>query len=286
MNNPVKRILPAYEVDMGGIPLLQPLPTQAVDQIDPFLLIHHHNSEVKAGSDPYNSGVGPHPHRGFSPVTFIYQGDVHHRDSRGNSSVIKAGGIQWCDMGMGMVHSERPSAELCASGGQQEIIQLWVNLPLRLKMMAPQYLACQAEEMPSLPGHPNARLATGSQAGINGPLKTAFAVESAFGSLEPHVPLSLVTKPSHNALLYLLSGSGRLVGHGLVQATEMVDLKEGEMEFVPSEPSKFLYVSAPPIGERVESYGPFVMSNQSEIMAAMRDYQMGKMGFLVERDLG
>jgi len=271
---------------MGGIPLLQPLPTQQVDQVDPFLLIHHHNSAVKAGSDPYNSGVGPHPHRGFSPVTFIYQGDVHHRDSRGNSSVVKAGGIQWCDMGMGMVHSERPSAELCASGGQQEIIQLWVNLPSRLKMMMPQYLACQADEMPSLPGHPHARLATGSQAGHIGPLKTAFAVDSAFGSLESNVSLNLETKPGHNALLYLLSGSGRLVGHGLVQATELVDLKEGELEFIPSEPCKFLYVSAPPIGDRVESYDPFVMTNQSEIMAAMRDYQMGKMGFLVERDLG
>ena len=286
MNNPVKRILPAFQVDMGGIPLLQPLPTQAVDQVDPFLLIHHHNSEIKAGSDPYNSGVGPHPHRGFSPVTFIYQGDVHHRDSRGNSSVIKAGGVQWCDMGMGMVHSERPSAELCASGGQQEIIQLWVNLPSRLKMMAPQYLACQADEMPSLPDHPHARLATGTQAGLKGPLKSAFAVDSAFGHLEANVPLRLETKSGHNALLYLLSGSGRMVGHGLVQATELIDLKEGELEFVPAEPCKFLYVSALPIAERVESYGPFVMSNQSEIMAAMRDYQMGKMGFLVERDLG
>ncbi|MFM1898348.1 MAG: hypothetical protein RL577_588 [Bacteroidota bacterium] len=286
MNNPVKRILPAYQVDMGGIPLLQPLPTQHVDQVDPFLLIHHHHSAVKAGSDPYDSGVGPHPHRGFSPVTFIYQGDVHHRDSRGNSSVIKAGGIQWCDMGMGMVHSERPSAALCAAGGQQEIIQLWVNLPARLKMMAPQYLACQADEMPSLPGHPEAKLASGAQCGLHGPLQTAFAVESAFGTLASGVSLGLDAKPGYSTLLYLLSGAGRLVGHGLVQATELVDLKEGLMEFVPSEPCKFLWVSAPPIGERVESYGPFVMSNQSEIMAAMRDYQMGKMGFLVERDLG
>jgi len=104
--------------------------------------------------------------------------------------------------------------------------------------------------------------------------------------LEANVPLRLETKSGHNALLYLLSGSGRMVGHGLVQATELIDLKEGELEFVPAEPCKFLYVSALPIAERVESYGPFVMSNQSEIMAAMRDYQMGKMGFLVERDLG
>ncbi|MFZ9754810.1 MAG: pirin family protein [Bacteroidia bacterium] len=283
--NPVLRILPAYSVDMGGIPIWQPLPTQAVDQIDPFLLLHHHSSVVKPGSDPYNSGVGPHPHRGFSPVTFIYQGDVHHRDSRGNSSVVKAGGLQWCDMGMGMVHSERPSAALCEQGGPQEIIQLWVNTPAAHKMDAPVYIALQAADMPSLPGHPQARLASGQQCGIEGPLKSAYPIQAAFGDLEAGVVLELAVAEQEQSFLYILAGSGRIEGHGLVEAQDLVQLKPGAFRLFPADSMRFLWVSAKPIAERVESYGPFVMTNQSEIMAAMRDYQMGKMGFLVERDM-
>ena len=102
---PVVRALPAYEVMMGDHPLKQPLPTQSVDQIDPFLLIHHHAIQISAGTDRWNAGVGPHPHRGFSPVTFMWSGGVHHRDSRGNNSVVDDGGVQWIDAGLGIIHS-------------------------------------------------------------------------------------------------------------------------------------------------------------------------------------
>ena len=97
---------------MGGIPVLQPLPTFKVEQIDPFLLLHHASATVPAGIRPNDAGVGPHPHRGFSPVTFVFKGDVHHRDSRGNSQIVSAGGVQWMNAGMGIIHSEVPSIML------------------------------------------------------------------------------------------------------------------------------------------------------------------------------
>ena len=122
---------------MGGIPVLQPLPTTSVERIDPFLLLHHHAGMVEPGNHPRMVGVGPHPHRGFSPVTFIFKGDVHHRDSRGNSSIVKAGGVQWMNAGMGIIHSERPSKEFAEKGGEQEIIQLWINTPAAQKMKEP-----------------------------------------------------------------------------------------------------------------------------------------------------
>ena len=91
----VSHILYAEEVDMGGMPVRQPLPTQNVEAIDPFLLLHCGTIDVPEDIDPKHAGVGPHPHRGFSPVTFVFEGAVHHRDSRGNSSIIGAGGTQW-----------------------------------------------------------------------------------------------------------------------------------------------------------------------------------------------
>ena len=154
---PVVRALPAYEVMMGDHPLKQPLPTQSVDQIDPFLLIHHHANHMPAGTDRWNAGVGPHPHRGFSPVTFMWSGGVHHRDSRGNNSVVDDGGVQWMDAGLGIIHSERPPAKLAEEGGMQEIIQIWINTPSARKMDEPNYIPLQKDEMPKVPGHPDLR---------------------------------------------------------------------------------------------------------------------------------
>jgi hypothetical protein len=133
---------------MGGMPIRQPLPTQEVEQIDPFLLLHHANIKVPTHVEPDHAGVGPHPHRGFSPVTFIFKGGVHHRDSRGNDSVIYEGGAQWMNAGMGVIHSERPPVDIHERGGRQEIIQLWINTPAANKMDEPKYVPISGEETP------------------------------------------------------------------------------------------------------------------------------------------
>jgi hypothetical protein len=283
---PVLRALPAHEVMMGNIPLKQPIPTQSIDQISPFLLIHHHTAEVLEGADKWNAGVGPHPHRGFSPVTFIWQGGVHHRDSRGNNSVVGAGGVQWMDVGLGIVHSERPPAQLCESGGTQEIIQIWINLPKSHKMMEPVYLPFQKEELPAVADHPDLRITSGSPipGGPKGPLRGAYAVASMHGHTTTE-PLTFEVKDGENGLFYFLSGGGSLHRYGLVEEHMLYHMSSGIYTLNPSESSKILFVSALPMEEKVESYGPFVMNNQTEIMEAMRDYQMGKMGVLVERDL-
>ncbi|CAI8414703.1 MAG: Putative quercetin 2,3-dioxygenase [Cryomorphaceae bacterium] len=283
---PVRRALPGHEVMMGDTPIKQPIPTASVEQIGPFLLLHHHAGEVKAGSDRWNTGVGPHPHRGFSPVTFIYQGGVHHRDSRGNNSVVHEGGVQWMDVGMGIVHSERPPAELCEHGGIQEIIQLWVNLPAALKMIQPAYIPLQKDEMPSVQGHPELRIVSGTpvSGAAQGPLKSAYPIDALHGTTST-APLTFEVHEGQNGFIYLLSGGGRIAGYGLVEEHTLYELTPGSYTFEPAAASKILCVSAVPIQEKVESYGPFVMNNQTQIMEAMRDYQMGKMGMLVERDL-
>ena len=284
---PVVRALPAFEVMMGDHPLKQPLPTQNVDQIDPFLLIHHHANHMPAGTDLWNAGVGPHPHRGFSPVTFMWSGGVHHRDSRGNNSVVDDGGVQWMDAGLGIIHSERPPAKLAEEGGMQEIIQIWINTPSARKMDEPNYIPLQKDEMPMVPGHPDLRITSGKPVmnAAEGPLKSSYPITAAHGVMEAGVEATFEVQPGENGLFYLLDGSGRLEGYGLVEAHMLYQLDAGAYMFTPSEKTKVFFIAAAPINEKVESYGPFVMTNQTEIMEAMRDYQQGKMGFLVERDL-
>lgn len=77
LNRTVKHLLYADTFDMGGMPVRQAFPTLTVDQIDPFLLLHHADVKVPKHVKPENAGVKPHPHRGFSPVTFIFKGGVH-----------------------------------------------------------------------------------------------------------------------------------------------------------------------------------------------------------------
>lgn len=282
----VIKTLYAQEVHMGDIPLRQPIPTVNTQQVDPFLLLHHHVHEVQAGSNHLSSGVGPHPHRGFSPVTFIYQGGVHHRDSRGNSSVVKEGGVQWMDAGLGIVHSERPPAQLCENGGVQEIVQIWVNLPSHLKMKEPVYIPLQRLDMPAMPGHEKVYHVSGNVGSSSqGPLQSAYPMNSFFGELQPNSPLAFEVFEGDAACLYLLSGTGKLSGHGLVEEHNLYVLAPGKYQLESDTKMKLLYMSAKPIEEKVETYGPFVMNNQTEILEAMRDYQMGKMGVLIEHEL-
>lgn len=118
-NRTVQAILYAQPMDMGGLPIRQPFPSGKMEQIDPFLLLHHADMQVPTNIDTRHAGVGPHPHRGFSPVSFIFKGGVHHRDSRGNDNIVYAGGTQWMNAGMGIIHSERPPADIHEIGGRQ-----------------------------------------------------------------------------------------------------------------------------------------------------------------------
>ena len=283
----VDKILYGHQVDMGGIKVRQPIPTANVDQIDPFLLLHHHASINKPGLNPRDVGVGPHPHRGFSPVTFIFKGSVHHRDSRGNSSIVNEGGAQWMNAGMGIIHSERPSAEFAENGGPFEIIQLWINTPGEHKMDQPVYLAIPANEMPEIKvdsGDGFLHLVSGNLDGKSGPVQNRTPITSAMGYFKKGGLKQIYFATDHNTIIYLLEGKLRIKGFGLIEAHNMIvlDAVNGNVEIEALENSRFLFLSGKPMNEPVETYGPFVMSNQTEIMQAMRDYQMGKMGILIE----
>ncbi|MFD2515139.1 pirin family protein [Pontibacter locisalis] len=286
-NRTVERMLYAEVVDMGGMPVRQPFPTQQVNQIDPFLLLHHHVSRVPEGVIPQKSGVGPHPHRGFSPVTFVYKGGVHHRDSRGNNSVVYEGGTQWMQAGMGVIHSERPPADIHERGGEQEIIQLWVNLPRSHKMNQPEYIPLQAEDTPVLEiegGKVRIRIVTGEFAGIVGPIKTPTPILALRIEMKAETTYCFPVPENYNAFLYLLDGRVRYEGFGEVDGHHLLVLnKDGEnFTITAKKDTRLLLMAGKPLEEPVVSHGPFVMNTQTEIMQAMRDYQMGKMGILIE----
>jgi len=274
-------------MNMGGMPIRQPLPTQTVEQIDPFLLLHHANVKAPAHVKPDHAGVGPHPHRGFSPVTFIFQGGVHHRDSRGHDSTVYAGGAQWMNAGMGIIHSERPSGNIHEIGGQQEIIQLWINTPAKNKMDIPSYFPVKGEDVPfasSEDGKVKVNVFAGELLKVKGPVPTQAVVNAATLIFRQGGKISIPLPSLHNTFIYVLDGQLRVEGFGLVDGLHLVHFKnDGEgITLEALQGTRVLLVSGEPLNEKVVSYGPFVMNNQTQIMEAMRDYQKGKMGVLIE----
>lgn len=284
----IKKLLKAQKVNMGGIVLDQALPLREVDQIDPILLIHHWKDTVKSGKHQSKVGVGPHPHRGFAPVTFIYEGGVHHRDSLGTESIVLAGGTQWMDSGKGIVHSERPTKELADKGGVFEIIQFWVNVPSDKKMLPPAYHPLKLEDTPlvkSKDGKVETRVVsgefnnhTGPISGLHDYLLLRFNFEAG-GMEEIKIP------ENYNALIYVLDGELSLNDGDMIDAKKMVWLNnDGEgITLKASSDAKVILLSGKPINEKVVTYGPFVMNTNEEIMQAMEDYQSGKMGVLNEQ---
>ncbi|MEM7161196.1 MAG: pirin family protein [Bacteroidota bacterium] len=280
----VRALLPAQKVNMGGHLLDQPLPFGELDQIDPFLLIHHWNSPLKGGNKQSEVGVGPHPHRGFSPVTFVFQGSVHHRDSLGNDAVVEAGGTQWMHAGRGITHSERPGADLAENGGENEFIQFWVNTPSTYKMEQPYYLPLSDEETPKLNfDKAEIGVVAGEFKGVKGPAKTYSPQILLRGFAQAGSSLSLPIPESYNVLVYVLNGALESDGQK-AGSKDMIWYKrmEGDIQLEILEDTRFIVLSGEPIEEEVTSYGPFVMNTQTEVLEALRDAQVGKMGVLIE----
>lgn len=284
--NSIKTVERSDFVNMGPIRLRQPLPTQKVDMIDPFILLHHYGPyDITPKDNPFD--LGPHPHRGFEPVTFLLQGEQLHRDSLGHESVVKAGDVQWTTAGRGIIHAEGPTESLVENGGTIEGIQLWLNLPADKKMIPANYQHAHNEEfevVKSDDGKSIVKVVAGELNGKKGQINTQTAVNALIVEMEAGSELNLSTQNTHQSLLYLIKGQVK------VNSQEELKLNSNQMlEFEPDGDginirsdmaSQLLYLSGEPFNEKVTSWGPYVMNTQTEIMEAMRDYQMGKMGFL------
>ena len=284
----VKQIIPSSKVNMGGIILDQPLPTATIDKIDPFLLIHHWYNALPGDQKQNEAGVGPHPHRGFSPVTFIFKGGVHHRDSRGNDSIIYEGGTQWMNAGMGIVHSERPYKKLAEEGGEFEIIQFWVNTPAKYKMEQPSYQPLSKEETPvyyTEDGKAKIFVVAGNYKNIEGKISAKSSLTTLRMEMEENSSVNFTIPADYNTLIYLLDGELTINDSEQAKAKDLIWFdNDGEVKIKISanKNSRAILLAGEPLNEEVASYGPFVMNTQTEIMEAMRDAQMGKMGVLIE----
>ncbi len=251
--------------------------------ISPFLLLDHASPKSFSPSQ-HKRGVGTHPHRGFETVTFAIQGEVDHRDSGGGGGRITTGGVQWMTAGSGVVHEEFHSKDFTEKGGTFEMVQLWVNLPKEHKMTKPRYQSMDKEDFPVVNlKNGNIKVVAGKYGDAKGPAQTFSPINiyEIKGNGEEELNFNL--PEGSNTLIVQLSGDVFLHDQNILAGEVALLSQQGEQVSLRiKESSHFLVLNGEPLEGPVVSYGPFVMSTKAEIMTAIKDFEAGKMGQLVE----
>jgi redox-sensitive bicupin YhaK (pirin superfamily) len=250
--------------------------------ISPFLLADYAGPEHFAPTIAPR-GVGVHPHRGFETVTIVYQGELEHRDSTGNSGHIGPGDVQWMTAGAGILHEEFHAHDFTRAGGTLEMVQLWVNLPAKDKMTAPRYQTLLRKDIPSvsLPDEAGSlRVIAGAFQGKVGPAQTFTRMNVWDVRLRQGANSSLPMPEGHTLSVVVLRGAVRINGGETAREAEVVLLaREGDgVVLEATTDATVLLLSGEPIDEPVTAHGPFVMNTQEEINQAFADLRSGRFG--------
>jgi hypothetical protein len=279
-----------------GFPVRRAFAGVALADLDPFVHLDQMGEVEYAPGEP--KGTAWHPHRGFETVTYTIDGTFQHQDSIGGGGLITNGSTQWMTAGSGILHIERPTEQLIASGGLFHGMQLWVNLPAADKWIDARYQGIQADNVllvTTPDGGALVRIIAGEVAGHEGPGATHTPISLVHATVEPGAELVLPWPRTFNALLYGLSGRGSVgpdarpfhdgqlavFGSGdslVLRADASQDSRHPALDV--------LILGGRPIGEPVYAHGPFVMNTRAEIVQAFEDYQAGKLGTVPADHIG
>ncbi|CAM5340911.1 pirin family protein [Streptomyces narbonensis] len=276
----VIRSLHTYEG--AGFPVRRPFPTEELPLLDPFLMLDQVGpTELGPGEA---KGAPAHPHRGFETIEYVLDGAIANTDSRGNSTVVRAGGVQWLTAGSGLVHESLPTPEFLAAGGRQHMFQIWVNLPAHLKDLPPYSQTAEASELPvaTTPDGTTVTVLAGSSHGVIGPFTTRTPVLVAHARLTPGGRTDFTVPAGHNVAVYAMKGAATVSGEPLRDGHLAVLARDGDRFTVgtagPAAAADVLVLAGEPIGEPIARSGPFVMNTDAEIRQAEEDFARGLMG--------
>lgn len=276
----ISQITDATAERVGPFKIRNVLPVRSLQQVDPFLLIHHMAPHtVQPGQD---LRIPPHPHAGFEVVTYLLQGEFFHRDSKGHDQVAKGGDINWMTSGSGIVHSEGPTADFLKRGGEVELLQIWINLPASHKKLEASFRHYDAAVTPVVKAEQaSIKVLIGSLHGATSPVQTHTPQFLYHVTAKSGAVVNIPVNSDYTSAIYLLDGSLQLLGESM-KSGQLADLQlNGDHVSVKVlGDSSFVVFGGQPIKEKVVSYGPFVMNSPQEINEAIDAYQAGKMGVL------
>ncbi|GHC46629.1 pirin family protein [Ulvibacter litoralis] len=256
----------------------------SMPRMTPFIMLDY-NSKFYFPPSEVPKGVGVHPHRGFETVTIAYKGKVAHHDSSGGGGVIGEGGVQWMTAASGVLHKEYHEESFSKTGGDFQMVQLWVNLPAAHKMSNPKYQAISKEEMATytLPKQQGTiEVIAGDYNDVKGSASTFTPLHMLNARLHKGGTANFSFPEHYTTCLLVIEGSITLQDSEVI-ATDHLVLFENEGENITitaSEEAVVLVLSGEPILEPIAAQGPFVMNTKEEIAQAITDYNMGKFGYL------
>lgn len=280
----LKVIKSVRTVEGGGFIVNRAFLTHFLSELDPFLLLDEMSA---ADYGPGQAkGAPDHPHRGFETVTYMLEGTFQHKDSNGHTGKLGPGDAQWMTAASGVIHSEMPEGEFIRNGGRMHGFQLWVNLPMRDKLINPHYQEIPSSKIPvakSPDGKVSAKVIAGEVRNVNAVIKTRTPIMYVHFTLQPKSEIEQHVPSEYNAFAYVVNGQG-LFGSNKNSATrgQMVIFSTGGTILIMNEsddsPMNVLLTAGVPINEPVVRYGPFVMNEPHEIEQAIEDYKSGRMG--------
>lgn len=180
-----------------------------MERMSPFILMDY-NSKFYFPPSEQPKGVGVHPHRGFETVTIAYKGKVAHHDSAGGGGVIGEGGVQWMTAASGVLHKEYHEEEFSKTGGDFQMVQLWVNLPAKDKMSKPKYQALNQDDIKSYELENNTgtiEVIAGDYKGIKGSASTFTPMHMYNARLQKEAVADFSFPQTFNTALLVIEGS-------------------------------------------------------------------------------
>ncbi|MGS4345049.1 pirin family protein [Myroides odoratus] len=257
------------------------IPGMSMQRMDPFIMFDY-NSKYHFGPSEIPRGVGVHPHKGFETVTIAYKGRVEHGDSSGGGGIIGEGDVQWMTAASGVLHKEFHETEWSKTGGEFQMVQLWVNLPAEAKKGKPNYQAIENVAMPhyNLPHEQGyIEVIAGEYQGVKGPATTFTPIHMSNLKAKAGAQVTYEFPTTYTTLLLVLEGQIKVNGREVLLDHVAVMGHDGEQFGVEiTEDAVVLVLAGLLIKEPIAHYGPFVMNTQEELLQAFDDFNTGKFG--------
>ncbi|MDB5425026.1 MAG: pirin-related protein [Phenylobacterium sp.] len=272
----IELVIDQRRKDLGGFEVGRVLPHHGGKMVGPFIFFDHMGpAEFKAGF-PANVDVRPHPHIGLSTLSYLFEGSMTHRDSVGQTQVIRPGEVNWMTAGRGITHSER-FEDLRAHGGRMNGIQTWIALPLEAEETDPAFYHYEARDLPHYESDDglSATLIAGEAFHAKSPVKTSSPMFYVHWALRAGAKAQLEAEYPERAA-YVAQGIVEVDGRQFHAGQMLV--------FAPGEPVLFTAVTdaivmllgGEPVGPRFIEWN-FVASSKARIEQAKADWRAGRM---------
>ena len=242
--------------DGAGVSLVRVLGNQTTDEYDPILMLDSFDS---INPEDYIAGFPLHPHRGIETISYVYKGQMTHKDSLGNEDTIKDGEVQWMTAGSGIMHEEKLPASERMLG-----VQLWLNLPAKDKMVPPAYKSIKNSEIQEISiDNGKLRLLAGEYNGETGYKSKYLPLDYYDIHLNPNSSIVLDTDSNRSIMMFTLLGDAYISGE-LIKEKTAVKLSQGNSVEIKSTDTKaqVLFVSSIRLDESIAWGGPIVMNTK------------------------